>query len=127
MYGQEIESKKKEIDAKKKSALKQRKTEGSENLFGQEEELKGTQALPAGAKFPDGDLTKEEREMYDMMKDGSAEQFDVISRADEKYNLDFDKNKIPLIKFKQTLQGGWPEKFKVLCSVGLNHILEHEI
>ena len=114
MYGQEIESKKKEIDAKKKSALKQRKTEGSENLFGQEEELKGTQALPAGAKFPDGDLSKEEREMYDMMKDGSAEQFDVISRADEKYNLDFDKNKIPLIKFKQTLQGGWPEKFKVL-------------
>ena len=48
--------------------------------------------------------------MYDMMKDSHVEQYDVISRAGEKYELDKDKNNTPIIKFKQTLQGGWPEK-----------------
>ena len=95
-------------------------------MFGAEEEMKGTEALPGG-KYPEGELTKEEKEMYDMMKGGSKAYSDVVSHMDEKFELDHDPNDIPLIKFKKTLKGGWPEKYKILCSVALNHIIENEI
>ena len=28
-----------------------------------------------------------------------------------------------MIKFKQPPQGGWPERYKILCYVALNHII----
>jgi hypothetical protein len=54
------------------------------DLFGQEE-LKGTNIQPIAMEDAqdEGDLTKEEKEMYDQIKDEVKSSSDIVSKAEE--------------------------------------------
>ncbi|CAI2370636.1 unnamed protein product [Moneuplotes crassus] len=128
-YEKQIQAKKKVFDKKKKVQMKPPKSD-TDTVF-ELEEMKGTEALPTGG---DQDLTMEEREMFNIVKEGCKNMMknnnransDVVSSMDEKFEVEEEMG-IPIIKFKKALKGGRPEKYKIFSSVGLNHIIEKEI
>lgn len=77
--------------------------------------MKGDEVKPiAQDKDQDAEFSKEEQEMYDMMRADVKTEADIISHAADKYELEYDKNQIPIIKIKKTFQKGWVERYKVL-------------
>ena len=53
------------------------------------EDIKGTESLPMGAGREE--FSKEEKEMYDMMKDYKRGSSDVVSSMDEKFEVEIEK------------------------------------
>lgn len=58
-----------------------------------------------------------------MMQADKRAYSDIVSSMGDKFEIENDAKNIPIIKYKRVLKGGWPEKYKILCSVALNHII----
>ena len=88
MYEKEINQKKKVLDAKKKQQMKAPPRSETESFFALEE-MKGTESRPIAAGGEE--FSKEEQDMYNLMKDDKRAFSDVVSSIDDKIEIEYIK------------------------------------